>query len=256
MTERRRQRPFRLDVPYRQREQSVTMEPLYGTEAVGRGRAERRVPRRAAHPQHRPAPPGHPRRAAPADHAPGRGGARREADHRLRAHRDREELRGPEYWKAITFVERMDYLAYYYNAMAFCMSVERLAEVEVPERAQWLRVIHLELNRIASHLFWIATAALDIGAITMLWWGLPRARLHPRPLRDVGRPAPPHAVLPGRRRGRGHPARLRGQGPRVPRDHAAPDRPVRVAPRPERDLAPAHEGHRDHGRGHAARAWA
>ncbi len=76
-----------------------------------------------------------------------------------------------QYWKAITFVERMDYLAYYYNAMAFCMATEKLLDVEVPERAQWLRVLHLELNRISSHLFWIATAALDIGAITMLWWG-------------------------------------------------------------------------------------
>ncbi len=77
-----------------------------------------------------------------------------------------------EYWKAITFVERMDYLAYYFNAQAYCMSVERLLGEEVPPRAQCLRVIHMELNRIASHLFWIATAALDIGAITMLWWGL------------------------------------------------------------------------------------
>jgi NADH-quinone oxidoreductase subunit D len=76
-----------------------------------------------------------------------------------------------QYWKGITFVERMDYLAYYHNAMAFCMAVETLLDEEVPPRAQWLRVIHMELNRIASHLFWIATAALDIGAITMLWWG-------------------------------------------------------------------------------------
>jgi NADH-quinone oxidoreductase subunit D len=76
-----------------------------------------------------------------------------------------------QYWKAITFVERMDYLTYYFNAMAFCMAVERLLEEEVPPRAQYLRVLHLELNRIASHLFWIATAALDIGAVTMLWWG-------------------------------------------------------------------------------------
>jgi NADH-quinone oxidoreductase subunit D len=76
-----------------------------------------------------------------------------------------------QYWKAITFVERMDYLAYYFNSMAYCMAVERLLDEEVPPRAQYLRVIHLELNRIASHLFWIATAALDIGAITMLWWG-------------------------------------------------------------------------------------
>jgi NADH-quinone oxidoreductase subunit D len=76
-----------------------------------------------------------------------------------------------QYWKAITFVERMDYLAYYYNSQAFCMAVERLLDEDVPLRAQYLRVIHLELNRIASHLFWLATAALDIGAITMLWWG-------------------------------------------------------------------------------------
>jgi NADH-quinone oxidoreductase subunit D len=52
------------------------------------------------------------------------------------------------------------------------MSVERLLGEEVPPRAQYLRVIHLELNRIASHLFWLGTAALDIGAITMLWWSL------------------------------------------------------------------------------------
>jgi NADH-quinone oxidoreductase subunit D len=51
------------------------------------------------------------------------------------------------------------------------MAVEALLEEEVPRRAEYLRVIHLELNRIASHLFWIATAALDIGAVTMLWWG-------------------------------------------------------------------------------------
>jgi NADH-quinone oxidoreductase subunit D len=75
------------------------------------------------------------------------------------------------YWKAIPFVERMDYLAYYFNAMAFCMSVERLLDLDVPPRAQYLRVIHLELNRIASHLFWLATSALDLGAVTMLWWG-------------------------------------------------------------------------------------
>lgn len=82
-----------------------------------------------------------------------------------------------QYWKVIPFVERMDYLSYYFNAMAYCTAVERLLEIEVPPRAQYLRVIHLELNRIASHLFWLATAALDIGAITMLWWGL-RDREH------------------------------------------------------------------------------
>jgi NADH-quinone oxidoreductase subunit D len=74
------------------------------------------------------------------------------------------------YWKAIPVVERMDYLAYYFNAMAFCGAVETLLGVEVPKRAQYLRVIHLELNRIMSHLVWLGTSALDLGAISMFWY--------------------------------------------------------------------------------------
>src|SRR3712207_662775 len=49
-----------------------------------------------------------------------------------------------QYWKVIPFVERMDYLAYYCNQTAFAMSVERILGLEVPERAEWLRVIHME----------------------------------------------------------------------------------------------------------------
>jgi NADH-quinone oxidoreductase subunit D len=74
------------------------------------------------------------------------------------------------YWKVIPVIERMDYLSYYFNAMAFCTAVEKLAEVEVPPRAQYLRVIHLELNRIMSHLVWLGTSALDLGAISMFWY--------------------------------------------------------------------------------------
>jgi NADH-quinone oxidoreductase subunit D len=74
------------------------------------------------------------------------------------------------YWKAIPVVERMDYLAYFFNAMTFCMAVEQLLELEVPKRAQYLRVIHLELNRIMSHLVWLGTSALDLGAMSMFWY--------------------------------------------------------------------------------------
>jgi NADH-quinone oxidoreductase subunit D len=74
------------------------------------------------------------------------------------------------YWKAITVVERMDYLSYYFNAMAFCGAVETLLQVEVPKRAQYLRVIHLELNRIMSHLVWLGTSCIDLGAISMFWY--------------------------------------------------------------------------------------
>ena len=74
------------------------------------------------------------------------------------------------YWKVIPLVERMDYLAYYFNAMVFCMAVERLLDEPVPERAQYLRVIHCELNRIHSHLVWLGTSALDLGAISIFWY--------------------------------------------------------------------------------------
>jgi NADH-quinone oxidoreductase subunit D len=74
------------------------------------------------------------------------------------------------YWKAIPVVERMDYLAYFFNAMAFCGAVETILELEVPPRGQWLRVLHMELNRIMSHLVWLGTSALDLGAISMFWY--------------------------------------------------------------------------------------
>jgi NADH-quinone oxidoreductase subunit D len=76
------------------------------------------------------------------------------------------------YWKVIPVIERMDYLSYFFNALAFCGAVETLLAIEVPKRAQYLRVIHLELNRIASHLFWLGTSALDLGAISMFWYSL------------------------------------------------------------------------------------
>jgi len=74
------------------------------------------------------------------------------------------------YWKAIPVVERMDYLAYHFNSMAYVGAVETLLDVQVPKRAQYLRVIHLELNRIMSHLVWLGTSALDLGAISMFWY--------------------------------------------------------------------------------------
>jgi NADH-quinone oxidoreductase subunit D len=74
------------------------------------------------------------------------------------------------YWKVIPFVERMDYLSYYFNMEAFCGAVERLLELEIPRRAKYLRVIHMELNRIHSHLVWLGTSGLDLGAVSMLWY--------------------------------------------------------------------------------------
>jgi NADH-quinone oxidoreductase subunit D len=75
------------------------------------------------------------------------------------------------YWKVIPLIERMDYLSYYFNAMAYCCAVEQLVGLEVPPRAQYLRVIHLELNRIASHLLWLGTGGLDLGAMSVFFYG-------------------------------------------------------------------------------------
>jgi NADH-quinone oxidoreductase subunit D len=74
------------------------------------------------------------------------------------------------YWKVIPFVERMDYISYYFQMQAFCGAVEQLLELEIPERAKYLRVLHLELNRIHSHLVWLGTSALDLGAMSMFFY--------------------------------------------------------------------------------------
>jgi len=81
------------------------------------------------------------------------------------------------YWKVVPIVERMDYLAYYFNAMAYVNAVEQLTGVEVPPRAQYLRVIHLELNRIMSHMVWFGTSCLDIGAMSLLWYSFEEREL-------------------------------------------------------------------------------
>jgi NADH-quinone oxidoreductase subunit D len=67
-------------------------------------------------------------------------------------------------------VERMDYVSFFFQMQAFCGAVERLLDMEITERAKYLRVIHLELNRIHSHLVWLGTSALDVGAISMLFY--------------------------------------------------------------------------------------
>ncbi len=74
------------------------------------------------------------------------------------------------WWKAITYPPRMDYLAFQLNELAFVLAIERLLALEVPEKATWMRQLMSELSRIHSHLIWLGTAALEIGAISLLFY--------------------------------------------------------------------------------------
>ena len=71
------------------------------------------------------------------------------------------------YVHVIPMTDRLDYLSPPGNNLAFCLTVEKLLQTDVPERAKFLRVIMCELARMASHLVWLATHALDIGAMTV-----------------------------------------------------------------------------------------
>jgi NADH-quinone oxidoreductase subunit D len=71
------------------------------------------------------------------------------------------------YSQAITLTDRLDYLAPLSNNLCYCLAVEKLLGLEVPKRAQVVRVLLTELTRIASHLLWLGTHAIDLGAMTM-----------------------------------------------------------------------------------------
>ncbi len=74
------------------------------------------------------------------------------------------------WWKAVTYAPRIDYLAFQANEYAYVAAVEKLLGIEVPPKATWMRTLLLELNRIHSHLIWLGTGALEIGAIGLLWY--------------------------------------------------------------------------------------
>ncbi|MEX0831328.1 MAG: NADH-quinone oxidoreductase subunit D [Nitriliruptoraceae bacterium] len=76
-----------------------------------------------------------------------------------------------------TFFTRMDYLAPLFNELAYCLGVEKMLDVEVPERANAVRVVLTEFNRISSHLVWLATGGMELGSTTMMTFGF-REREH------------------------------------------------------------------------------
>ncbi len=78
-----------------------------------------------------------------------------------------KNIESKTYEKAVTLTDRMDYLSPLSNNAVFSMAIEKMAGLDVPERAQTIRVICLELQRIASHCVWLGTHALDMGAMSV-----------------------------------------------------------------------------------------
>jgi NADH-quinone oxidoreductase subunit D len=71
------------------------------------------------------------------------------------------------YQQVVTLTDRIDYLCPLTNNLAYCLAVEKLLQIEIPDRAQWIRVLLNELTRLNSHLVWLGTHAMDIGALTV-----------------------------------------------------------------------------------------
>jgi NADH-quinone oxidoreductase subunit D len=74
------------------------------------------------------------------------------------------------WWKCITYPERIDYVSFQNNEYVFVAAIEKLLALEVPPKATWMRTLLCELNRLHSHLVWLGTSALELGAISMFWY--------------------------------------------------------------------------------------
>jgi len=75
------------------------------------------------------------------------------------------------FWQqAVTLTDRVDYLANLSNNLVYALAVEKLLQIEIPPRAQWTRVMMAELSRLNSHLVWLGTHALDIGAMSVFFY--------------------------------------------------------------------------------------
>jgi NADH-quinone oxidoreductase subunit D len=81
-----------------------------------------------------------------------------------------KEFEQKNWQQAVTLTDRVDYLANLSNNLAYALAVEKLLPIEIPPQAQWMRVMMTEFSRLNSHLVWLGTHALDIGAMTMFFY--------------------------------------------------------------------------------------
>ncbi len=84
-------------------------------------------------------------------------------------HRATEKLAENKTWiQSVPYMDRLDYMSMMCNEHAYCMAIERLLQIEVPIRAQYIRVMFDEITRILNHLLWVGCHGLDVGAMTMV----------------------------------------------------------------------------------------
>ncbi len=81
-----------------------------------------------------------------------------------------KNMEAKTYWKGITYAPRIDYVSYQNNELVYVLAVEKLLQMEVPPKATWMRMLLCELNRIHSHLVYLGTSALELGAVSMFWY--------------------------------------------------------------------------------------
>jgi NADH-quinone oxidoreductase subunit D len=127
-------------------------------------------------------------------------------------HRGTEKLAETRTWvQSVPYMDRLDYVSMMCNEHAYCMAIEKLLGVEVPLRAQYIRVMFDEITRILNHLLWLGTHALDVGAMTVVLYAFRERedlmdvlrggvrRAHARGVLPAGRclsrPAGPHAAV-------------------------------------------------------------
>ena len=86
-------------------------------------------------------------------------------------HRGIEKIaENKSYQEFMPYTDRMDYLSPYSNNVAWCLAVEKLAGIEIPERAQWIRMMMSEIARVSSHLLWMGVGLMDAGAVSVFLW--------------------------------------------------------------------------------------
>ena len=81
-----------------------------------------------------------------------------------------KNMEAKSWWKSVTYAPRIDYVSFQANELVYVLAIEKLLGLEVPRRATWARMALAELTRIHSHLVWLGTSALELGAISLFWY--------------------------------------------------------------------------------------